>query len=126
MACRGFYVIITRLIMKAISEAPDMEALRLQAEICKAIAHPKRLGIVYALRVGEKGAGELAAELGLSLPALSQHLRVLRERGLVVARQEGRKVFYRLADERLLEACETMRALLKGWLTRLEGISGKV
>lgn len=106
-------------------EDVEDEVLRLQSEICKAIAHPQRLRIIYALRAGERGAGELAKELGLGLPTLSQQMRILRERGLVVARQQGRKwnVYYRLSDSRIIEACEMMRRLLKSWLVRLEGIS---
>lgn len=104
-------------------EDAEEEVLQLQAEVCKAIAHPKRLMIIYALKSGEQGAGELAEELGLSLPTLSQHMRILRERGLVAARQKGRNVYYRLSDPRIIEACEMMRRLLKGWLIKLEGIS---
>ena len=107
-------------------EDVEGEVLRLQAEICKAIAHPKRLMIIYALEAGERGAGELAEELGLGLPTLSQHMRILREQGLVAARQQGRNVYYRLSDSRIIEACEMMRRLLKSWLVRLEGISQEI
>jgi len=112
--------------MQKMRNIAEEEVLQLQAELCKAVAHPKRLGIIYAIKAGEKGAGELAEELGLSLPTLSQHMRILRERGLVVARQEGRNVFYKLSDPRITEACNTMREFLKGWLAHLEGLSREI
>jgi DNA-binding transcriptional ArsR family regulator len=57
------------------------ELTALQARICKVLAHPKRLQIVYALRAGERSVGELAKELQLPYANLSQHLRILLEIG---------------------------------------------
>jgi DNA-binding transcriptional ArsR family regulator len=74
------------------------ELTALQARICKVLAHPKRLQIVYALRAGERSVGELAKELQLPYANLSQHLRILLEIGLVEVRHHGRYSYYRLAD----------------------------
>ena len=62
----------------------------------QAIADPKRLLIIDALRDGERSVGEIAEGLGLSQPNTSQHLAVLRERKVVTATRSGTTVFYSL------------------------------
>lgn len=61
-----------------------------------AIADPTRRAILDQLRDGELSAGDLGAHMRISQPSLSQHLRVLREAGLVAARRDGRRRLYRL------------------------------
>ena len=61
-----------------------------------ALADPTRRTIVELLSEGERSAGELAAEFETSRPAVSRHLRVLREHGLVSAREHGRRRLYAL------------------------------
>jgi DNA-binding transcriptional ArsR family regulator len=73
-----------------------------RVELLKALAHPLRLRVVD--RLGHRGpapVSRLAAELGATLPELSNGLRQLREAGVVVSSQEGRQVVYGLADDRL-------------------------
>ncbi len=93
------------------------ELTALQARICKALSHPKRLQIVYVLRAGERSVGELAEELQLSYTNLSQHLRVLLEIGLVEVRHHGRYSYYRLSTPQIAEACDLVRqALRERWI----------
>jgi DNA-binding transcriptional ArsR family regulator len=61
-----------------------------------ALADPTRRAIVMRLAEGERAVGELAAGLPVSQPAVSQHLKVLRDRGLVSDRAEGNRRIYRL------------------------------
>jgi DNA-binding transcriptional ArsR family regulator len=61
-----------------------------------ALGDPTRRAIVEVLRHGARAVGEVAAGLPVSRPAVSQHLRVLEEAGLVVARREGTRRVYRL------------------------------
>jgi len=74
-------------------------------EIAAALADPVRVRLVEMLASGEHAAGELAASaaraFGISQPATSRHLRVLREAGLVVARADGTRRIYSLADDAL-------------------------
>lgn len=102
-----------------VKEKEEDELTMLQAEICKVLAHPKRLQIVYALRGGEKYVGELAAELRLPYANLSQHLRALHAAGIVEARHEGKYSYYRLTTPQIAEACEVVRQALRERLERL-------
>lgn len=73
----------------------------LQAKLFRGFSDTSRLSILSLLRNGEQSVGQLVAATGLSQPNVSAHLACLRDCGLVVSRQEGRNVFYTLADERL-------------------------
>ena len=61
-----------------------------------AVAEPQRRRILDLLAGGERGVGELVAELGMTQPQVSTHLRVLREVGAVTVRDEGRRRLYRV------------------------------
>ena len=74
------------------------------AAIARALADPKRLCVVERLAPGEQSVSDLSREVGCQVPNMSQHLSVLRSAGLVTSRREGSTVFYRLADERVLDA----------------------
>lgn len=76
-------------------------SLALQARLFRGFADPSRLGILAFLRGGERSVSEIVASTKLSQPNVSAHLSCLRECGLVVSRQEGRNVYYSIADERL-------------------------
>lgn len=76
-------------------------ALSLQAKLFRGFSDSSRLMILNVLREGERSVSQIVEETGLSQPNASQHLACLRDCGLVVSRQEGRSVFYALADERL-------------------------
>jgi DNA-binding transcriptional ArsR family regulator len=64
-----------------------------------ALGDPNRRAIVELLRAGDRSVGELAGELPISRPAVSRHLRLLKQAGLVADRAEGRRRLYRLDDE---------------------------
>ncbi|MCC6681441.1 MAG: winged helix-turn-helix transcriptional regulator [Phycisphaeraceae bacterium] len=66
-----------------------------RADVFRGLAHPSRRRILRTLGNGEASAGELMAGLKLSMPALSQHLRVLREAGLVTHHAVGNRRVYR-------------------------------
>lgn len=74
------------------------------AVIARALADPKRLCVVERLADGERSVSDLSRDIGCQVPNMSQHLSVLRSAGLVVSRRDGSTVFYRLADDRVLEA----------------------
>ncbi len=94
------------------------EILRLHSQICAGLADPTRILLLYVLREGPTSVGALAEELGLPQPTVSRHLKVLRERGLVAARREGANVFYTVADDRVLQALDLLRAVLADLLAR--------
>ena len=88
------------------------EVDQLHAEICHAISDPNRILILYELREGPRNVGELAENLSLSQPTVSRHLKVLRDRRMVLAEREGTNVYYTLADQRVIEALNLLREVL--------------
>ncbi len=73
------------------------------AAIARALADAKRLCVLETLADGERSVSELSREVGCQVPNMSQHLAVLRSAGIVATRREGNTVFYRLADQQVLE-----------------------
>jgi DNA-binding transcriptional ArsR family regulator len=90
----------------------DRALFDLHAQICQALGNGKRLEILDTLRHGERSVGELAAALGIRKANVSQHLMVLRAKGIVTARREGQTVFYRLVSPKVTQACDLMRQVL--------------
>jgi DNA-binding transcriptional ArsR family regulator len=86
-------------VVTARRELPGAADLESMAEIFSALADPTRLRIVAALASSELCVADLAATVGLSQSAASHQLRVLRERGLVRSRKDGRRAYYALDDE---------------------------
>ena len=84
----------------------------LHAEICKTLANPKRLEILNALGKAEVSVAQLVRTLRLPKANVSQHLAVLRSRGVVKARREGLNVYYRVANPKIIRACNLMREVL--------------
>jgi DNA-binding transcriptional ArsR family regulator len=79
------------------------------ASVARALADPKRLCVVERLASGEQSVSELSREVGCQVPNMSQHLAVLRSAGLVASRREGSTVFYRLVDDRVLDAYKLLQ-----------------
>lgn len=88
------------------------ELHELHARICKAIADPKRLLIINELRDRELSVGDLCEALELSQSNASQHLAILRERGVVSTRRVGTSVLYSLRGTKVLEAVDLLREFL--------------
>lgn len=84
----------------------------LHAEVCKAMANPIRLKILNALQRGEQSVQVLAKTLKLRKANLSQHLAILRQRGIVATRREGLNIYYRCANPKMLKACDLLREVL--------------
>lgn len=94
--------------------ATDHEAdLQRTAAVGRALADPKRLCVLESLAAGERSVSELSRDVGCHVPNMSQHLAVLRTAGLVTARRQGNVVYYRLADERVLEAYRLIRSFAR-------------
>ena len=96
----------------------DLELYRLKAELCKTFSDPRRLIIIEELRDGEKSVGDLVRVLAISQGAVSRHLAILRDRGVVKTRRNGKNVYYRLADPKLITACDLVHEILLGQVER--------
>ncbi len=70
--------------------------LKSQAEWLSAIAEPTRVAIIRALASGERSVTELAKLVGVEIPSASQHLRVLKDGGMVADKRDGRSIYYSL------------------------------
>ncbi len=104
--------VVNRATATKARERRDDTSFRLHAELCKVLTDPKRLLLIDALRDTERSVGELAQQIGMSLPNASQHLSVLRHAGLVEARREGTTVHYRLIEPRIAEACDIVHQIV--------------
>jgi DNA-binding transcriptional ArsR family regulator len=78
------------------------------ADRFRLLGDAQRLGLLQALRGGERSVGELADQLGTSVPNASKHLKLLCQAGLIARRQEGTSVFYAIADPGVFDLCEVV------------------
>lgn len=94
----------------------EREFVDLHAAVCQALADPKRLLILNSLRDGERSVGDLVEELDLPQPNVSQHLAVLRERGMVETRRDGQRVLYSVAYPQVIKAMDLLREVMAAQL----------
>ena len=85
-----------------------------------AVAEPRRREILDVLAAGERPVNDLVELLGLAQPQVSKHLRVLREVGLVVVRDEGRQRMYRLDSRPLKSIHDWVKSYEETWNERLD------
>ncbi len=90
----------------------ETEFVEMHASICQGLADPKRLMILDSLREGARSVSDLCDDLELPQPNVSQHLSVLREKGLVKSRRDGQKVMYSVASEKIIEAMDLLREVM--------------
>jgi ArsR family transcriptional regulator len=105
------------------NQSLENEINHLHAEVCAALADPKRIMLVYELAEAPKNVTELSHTLAMPQPLVSRHLKILREQGMVIATRFGPSVEYRLADERLVKALDLLRAILRDHLSHRAELS---
>ena len=88
--------------------------------VAHAIAAPRRRAILRLVRDGELSAGEIAAHFDVTRPAVSQHLRVLKDAELLVERRDGTRRMYRARPQGLAELREFVEAFWDDGLERLK------
>ncbi|WP_119070746.1 ArsR/SmtB family transcription factor [Aggregatilinea lenta] len=96
-----------------ISQSLAREVSQMEADLCSAFADSTRILILYALNEGPRNVGELAEELGIPQSSTSRHLKMLKDRGLVLMVRQGTSNQYHLADPRLIEALDILRSILR-------------
>jgi len=107
-----------------VSERVEIDALlrqeldELVASMCKALNDPKRLLLLYALRFSPQTVSELCQVIEAPQSNTSQHLAVLRDRGLVEAERQGNNVVYSLRHPKIIEAIDMLRAVMSDELER--------
>lgn len=93
-----------------------------QAEICKTMANPKRMEIIYALKSGEKAVTEIVNILGVNKANVSQHLSVMKSSGIIESRREGTHIYYSISNPKIVEACGLMREVMMEELEKQEQV----
>src|SRR5258708_37639347 len=89
----------------------DTALKRFKAEFFKALAHPGRIQILESLRMGEKTVGDIQLYLMDEPASASQHLALLRAKGIVVGRKSGTSVYYRVRDPKVFELLDVAREI---------------
>ncbi|MFC1943192.1 ArsR/SmtB family transcription factor [Chloroflexota bacterium] len=104
----------------------NLELYKMKAELCKTLSDPTRLIIIQELRDGEKSVGELAQVLMTHQAAISRHLSVLRDKGVVKSRREGTSNYYTLSDAKIAEACSLVHEILLSQIEKKREFAEKV
>jgi DNA-binding transcriptional ArsR family regulator len=89
-------------------QSPSPALLAVIARRFRTLADPARLLVLHTLEAGERSVSELRADTGLAQGTVSKHLQVLHQHGFVSRRRDGQFVYYRLADDAVLQLCELM------------------
>jgi len=84
----------------------------IHADICKTLGNAKRIEILNALGDKELSVSELVNVLGISPANVSQHLAVMRQKGILTSRREGNNIFYKVSNPKVITACGLMREVL--------------
>ena len=101
-----------------VTQSLAQEVSQLEADLCFALADPTRILILYTLNEQARNVTEITAELNITQPTTSRHLKILRERGLVHTERNGTTITYYLSDKRLIKALDLLRSVLRDRLTR--------
>jgi DNA-binding transcriptional ArsR family regulator len=89
----------------------------LHSEMCKTLANPKRQEILDNLRLKEMTVNELVKRTGISQANLSQHLSIMRSKGIVTTRREGIHMYYSLSNSKIIEAFDLISEVLRDSLS---------
>lgn len=89
-----------------------MEISRHQASMCAALADYHRVLLLYAMADEPQSVSQLARRVGLSQPAVSRHLRIMRENKVVWAERHGKFIYYIVTDDRIVQAMDLLRSSL--------------
>jgi len=88
------------------------ELYKLHAEICKVFSNPTRLEILNLLRDKELSVTELIEKTKLSQANISQHLSIMKSKGIVTSNRTGKNIYYKLATSKIITAFDMIREVL--------------
>lgn len=98
------------------------ELYNLHAEICKVFSNPIRLEILNLLRDKSRSVTELVKKSGLTQANISQHLSIMKSKGIVISDRKGKNIYYKLTNPRIIKAFDIMREVLAERLKKEERI----
>ena len=85
------------------------ELARKQAALCKVFGSTRRVLIIWILADEEKTVTEIARSVGSSMQSSSQHLRLMKDKGVLTSRKDGQAVLYRIAENELMQSCTILK-----------------
>ena len=91
-----------------IVDQTTLELARKQAAVCRLFASDRRILILWTLVEQEKSVSEIATAVHTSLQNTSQHLRLMKEKGILAARRDGQTIYYRIAEGRGGQLCRIL------------------
>lgn len=102
---------VTRTSEGSMTEAPQ-SIFAIQADLCRAMGSALSQEIVHWLRGGPMSVNDIAGVIEVPPPTISRHLTVLHNAGIVIGQRKGDKVFYRIANPKIIQVCDLMREVL--------------
>ena len=96
-------------MVNEVSLIEKQEHIELAARVLKSISHPLRLKILCVLGNNESCVQAIVDDVGTSQSNISQHLAILREKGVLVTRKEANRIYYRVGDARTLQLIGMMQ-----------------
>lgn len=90
----------------------NKELYEIHADVCKTLGNAKRIEILDALQKKELTVGELADIVGISNANMSQHLAIMRQKGILTTRRDGVNIYYKISNPKVSQACLLMREVL--------------
>ena len=106
------YVIINLINYIVVYLNMDKRIYELHADVCKVLSNARRLEILDALRDNEMTVSELTEQVGALKANISQHLMVMRQKGILITRRDGVNIYYRIANPKVIQAFDIMREVL--------------
>ena len=104
----------------------DDMVFKIKADFLKALSHPIRLQVIEYLKDGEASVGKLVNVLGVEQSNLSRHLAILREMGILHARQEKTTVYYSIHDHDVFKVLRSIAEILRKKLSKSEKLLQKL
>src|SRR3989344_7612582 len=96
----------------------EKQLYKLHADICKTLSNPIRLEILNLLRDKELSVSSLIVKTKLSQANISQHLSIMKSKGIVDSRREGKQIYYGIVNKKIVKAFDIMREVMSEKLKR--------
>ncbi len=90
----------------------NKEIFELQASICQTMGNAKRLEIINILGEKEFTVGDIAEKMGVRMANLSQHLSIMKSKGILLSRRDGVNIYYRISNPKVVKACGLMKEVM--------------
>lgn len=101
------------------------ELYKIHAEVCKVFSSPTRLEILDLLRDGWMSVTELTGKTKLTQVNISQHLSVMRAKGIVASKRDGKNIYYSIENPKINRAFDLIREVLRERLKKSKNILGR-